>query len=375
MKRSSFFPVRTLFFVNLAFWLTLGLLEILQMYLYSQNYQEPFKWERHLTFNIPFFISLWILSFPLFQLFLRVRHKEWPQVLRIYLPAGIVFGCLHMVTAILVGMCFKRMISGPTMPFIEAFLLNSKRMFPLIISGFLMFWLMIIILSALNYYRRYKGQSLRSAELESRLTQSQLQALKMQLHPHFLFNALNTIAMMVRREKGEQAVEMISGLSDLLRQSLSHRGEQFVPLKEELALLQKYLRIEQVRFQDKLHIQYDIDPESRQVPIPSLLLQPLLENAFKHGISQSMGNTEIQISSQVSGEFLTVAIQNSGPFLPPGWSLQHQKGIGLRNTQSRLRQLYPDNFRLLVRNAAPTGVLVEIRIPVSTQSTLQSLSL
>lgn len=375
MKRSSFSPVQTLFFVNLAFWLTLALLEILQMYLYSRNFQEPFSWERHLTFNIPFFISLWLLSFPLFQLFLRVRHIEWPQVLRIYLPAGLLFGCLHMGAAILVGMVIKRFIAGPTMPFNEAFLLNSKRMSPLIISGFLMFWLMIIILSALNYYRRYKGQSIRATELEARLTQSQLQALKMQLHPHFLFNALNTIAMMVRRQKGEQAVEMISGLSDLLRKSLSHQGEQFVPLEQELALLQKYLRIEEVRFQDKLHIKYDIDPESQQVPVPSLLLQPLLENAFKHGVSQSMGDAEIQIISRVEGEFLTVIISNSGPHLPPGWSLQHQEGIGLRNTQSRLRQLYPDHFRLSVRNTTPNGVLVEIRIPVSSKSILQTLPL
>ena len=363
MKRGSFFPTWTLFGVNLAFWLTLTLLEVLQMYLYSINFKEPFSWDRQLTFNIPFFISLWLLSFPLYQLFLRVRHVEWPQVLRYYLPASLVFGILHMLVAILVGMGIKRLMDTPTMEFAEAFGLNAKRMSPLIISGFLMCWLMIIILSALNYYRSYKGQTIRAAELASQLSKSQLQALKMQLHPHFLFNALNTISMMVRRDKDQHAIEMISGLSDLLRQTLSYQGGQLVSFEAELELLQKYLHIEEVRFQDNLQIHYQIDPASRSVMVPSLLLQPLLENAFKHGISQRLEAGEIYISSKIDGDFLMLKVANNGPSLPPGWNSQHNQGIGLNNTCARLTQLYGEACKLIIQNRKPEGVEVIIHLP------------
>lgn len=254
------------------------------------------------------------------------------------------------------------------MPFGEAFVMNMTNFLGFSVNGFIIYWLVMIGLFALSFYSRYKNQHIVSLKLESKLNQSQLQTLKMQLQPHFLFNALNTIAMMVRNEKGQKAVQMISGLSDLLRESLAREGEQFVSFEEEVALLKQYLEIEQIRFQDRLKVHLEIDPASKSVPFPSLLLQPILENAFKHGIAQSLEDAIIRVKSECLENELHVWVDNSGPTLPEDWDLSKQKGIGLSNTQSRLRQLYGDNFSFTLFNLSLTGVSAHIVIPVSSTS-------
>jgi LytS/YehU family sensor histidine kinase len=140
--------------------------------------------------------------------------------------------------------------------------------YPLVTNSFLVYWLMIIIMFGLNFYKKFKNQYIQNLELESQLTQSELQTLKMQLQPHFLFNALNTISMMVRRKKGDQAVVMISGLSDLLRTTLTRQSDQFVTLKEELELIRKYLEIEQNRFKDNIKVVYEIDAKLNKYQCP-----------------------------------------------------------------------------------------------------------
>jgi len=172
----------------------------------------------------------------------------------------------------------------------------------------------------------------------------------------------------VRNKKGDKAVQMISGLSELLRESLSREGKQFVAFEEEVALVKQYLEIEQIRFKDRLTVHLEIDPASREVPFPSLLLQPILENAFKHGISQSMEAAILRVKSELIEGKLHVWIDNSGPTLPEDWKLDEQEGIGLANTQSRLWQLYGDKATLSLFNLSLTGVSAHIILPATAVS-------
>ncbi|MCB0838401.1 MAG: histidine kinase [Bacteroidetes bacterium] len=353
-----------LFLANFLFWALLCALDILQQYVYSTREANDPSWFHILSYVVPYFVSLWALSFLIYRIFLKTIDWPFKRQILTFLPTGLLFGVVNMLISIPSVMVLMRLKEPAEHTFLKALEINISRMYPMIFSGMLMFWLVMFILFALNFYQKYRNQYNVSLELESRLARSELQTLKMQLQPHFLFNALNTIAMMVRGKKTTQAVEMISGLSDLLRKTLSRQSEQMAPFSDELEILRKYLAIEQVRFKDKLTVQFDIDPQSMEVEVPGLLLQPIVENAFKYGISRSMEDAEIRITSQINGQFLHLTVTNTGPGLPEGWSLYKSKGIGLSNTLARLKQLYHENFRFQIDNMEDKGVWVEIRIPV-----------
>ena len=185
----------------------------------------------------------------------------------------------------------------------------------------------------------------------------------MQLHPHFLFNAFNTIAMMVRKSKQEEAIKMISSLSDMLRQSLSKETSQFVKLEEEIKLLKNYLAIESQRYKDRITINWDLDNSLNSFEVPSFVLQPIVENAFKHGISRNLGHSTLEISSRRSKNGIELEIFNTGSNFPENWEFQKDKGIGLANTSTRLMELYNKDIRFLITEKED-GVSVLLHLPV-----------
>ena len=219
---------------------------------------------------------------------------------------------------------------------------------------------------AVDYYRKYRERESRATQLESQLAQAQLDSLRMQLQPHFLFNTLNNIVSLVRDNKNEAAVGMLVGLSDLLRHALEHSDEQEVPLKEELEFVQLYLEIQQMRFSDRLRIETNIDPATLKALVPSLLLQPLAENAFKHGLSQSGAAGMIRIESHLEKDELHISISDDGAGLPDNWQLKSSSGIGLANTIARLEQLYDGQHKLDIHNRSEGGVEVSVVIPFHT---------
>jgi len=185
----------------------------------------------------------------------------------------------------------------------------------------------------------------------------------MQLHPHFLFNTLNGIVGLVRDNKNEAAVSMLVGLSDLLRHALEHSDEQEVELKDELSFTRLYLKIQQMRFSDRLQIDFDIDPPVMKAMVPNLLLQPLLENALRHGIGRSTEAGWIRISAKREKGSLLITVSDNGAGLPSNWQLKTSSGIGLANTAARLQQLYGENHRFDIHNRDGGGVEVEVVIP------------
>jgi LytS/YehU family sensor histidine kinase len=231
-------------------------------------------------------------------------------------------------------------------------------------SNLLVYGAVAGICYALDYYRKYREREFLATRLEAQLAQAQLDSLRMQLHPHFLFNTLNSIVGLVRDNKNQAAVSMLVGLSDLLRHTLEHSSRQEVELREELNFIKLYLSIQETRFSDRLHIEFDIDPATAKAMVPNLILQPLTENALRHGIGRSSASGFVGISSAVEDGHLRLTVYDNGAGLPDDWQLKGSAGIGLANTAARLHQLYDDDHQFDIRNRDGGGVEVVILMPL-----------
>jgi len=217
------------------------------------------------------------------------------------------------------------------------------------------YWAIVGASHLLDYYRRYR-------ERELRLAQAQLQVLKMQLQPHFLFNTLHAISALMHRNV-EAADRMMARLSDLLRLTIESAGVEEVALKQEMEFLDRYLEIQKTRFSDRLTVTIDIDPETLDARVPNLILQPLVENAIRHGIASRAEPGKVEIRARRLKGNLQIEVRDDGPGLPPG---EPREGVGLSNTRARLRQLYGDRQRLQLSNAPGGGLLAALTIPFSS---------
>jgi two-component system, LytTR family, sensor kinase len=232
------------------------------------------------------------------------------------------------------------------------------------------YWVVLAIQTALRNYGRFQEtqaaalrSELRASQLETQIAQARLGALKAQLQPHFLFNTLNAIVVLVRQQKGRQAEETLARFSDLLRAVLADMDAQEVPLARELEYLRLYLSIEQLRFSDRLHVQIDVDPELLDAAVPHMALQPIVENAIRHGVGQRATPGVIAIRAARTADALHLAVRDDGPgFGAPGAAGGLK--LGLANTRARLRQLYGERAELRTERAAAGGALVTMVIPL-----------
>src|SRR5215467_13673699 len=226
------------------------------------------------------------------------------------------------------------------------------------------YWLILGAWRAYRYYDHYIASELRLERLEKSFSEARLNGLRMQLDPHFLFNALNTISSQLERDP-KLARGMIEHLGDLLRLSLESKDRQEVPLAEEMAFLEHYLAIQKIRFGDNLRIETQIAPEVKFASVPCLFVQPLVENAIRHGISRRASGGTVIVSARPVGNRLDIRVLDDGAGLPPGWTLENSGGIGLSVTRQRLAGLYPDEeTRFAVNRRASGGTEVEISLPL-----------
>ena len=222
---------------------------------------------------------------------------------------------------------------------------------------------------ARNYYTKYRERELEASrlalvtsQLEAQLTRAQLQALKMQLHPHFLFNTHHAILALMLKHENETAIKMLTRFSDLLRLTLDNTGDQTVSLKQELEFLHCYLEIQKMRFQDRLRVHMDIDPQVLSAQVPNLILQPLVENAIQHGIASHSSAGLIEVTALRENDRLKLEVCDDGPGLPEDLAAL-KEGIGLSNTRARLTELYGDAYHFDLSNRTATGLRVTIKIP------------
>lgn len=210
--------------------------------------------------------------------------------------------------------------------------------------------------------RRFASEELKAAQLEKRLAETELKALRQQMHPHFLFNTLNTAAVLVREKRNDEAVTLLARLGALLRMSLDQTGVQKVTVRQELDFLGRYLEIQQMRFADRMRVRIEVAPEALDAKIPNLLLQPLVENAIIHGIAPKAGAGCVEVLGQVRGGMLHFEVRDDGPGLeqPRG---RPRNGVGLANTRERLQRFYGSRSQMVLRSEPGRGVSVRIVLP------------
>ena len=267
--------------------------------------------------------------------------------------ASLVFSLIHLglhlsLAVVLLG---RTTLSGGS----SSLLVQFVHSYPL---GVLAYWVIIVIVNTTNHYERIGLEQLRSSKLQAQLAEARLRTLQMQLQPHFVFNALHSLSDLVSDEP-KTAVRLIARLGDFLRLTLQNSTAQGVPLKRELDFLEAYLEIERVRFGDRLKVVIEIDPQSLDAEVPSLILQPLVENAIRHGVASHIGPGLVQLRTKRHGETLLIEIRDNGPGMPTN----AREGLGLRNTHERLRQTYGLGYSLEVRNQGESGVVVSCELP------------
>lgn len=214
---------------------------------------------------------------------------------------------------------------------------------------------------ALEYRRRLQEREAAAAELRTRLAEAQLQSLRTQLQPHFLFNTLNAVSVLALKGETQCVVRMLSRLSELLRLTLDGAPGQEVSLRQELSVLERYVDIERVRFADRLEVRVDAAPVTHDALVPALLLQPLVENAIRHGIAQTVGAGRVHVRAERRGGRLWMEVRDTGPGFPPAGV--QREGIGLANVRARLACLYADEGRFTLENAPEGGAVVTVEVP------------
>jgi two-component system LytT family sensor kinase len=303
---------------------------------------------------------LWFAATPLILWLARrfpLERHRWLQSVLVHLAAG------STLSFVLLGLYVLIMSLLGLEPDRQTFLQTFRNQ---LVGSFhsevLTYWMVIGLCHVVDYHHKYRERELRASQLETRLAQAQLDALKMQLHPHFLFNTLNSISVLMT-EDVVAARRMLTQLSELLRASLENVGAHEVSLRDELEFLKNYLQIEQTRFQDRLTVRMEIESAALDAQVPNLILQPLVENAIRHGIARRAQPGLIEIHAARENGMVRLQVRDNGPGLG---SVSHEnliKGIGLSNTESRLKQLYGSAHNFEINDRSGGGLEVVITIP------------
>jgi uncharacterized membrane-anchored protein YhcB (DUF1043 family) len=259
------------------------------------------------------------------------------------------------------------LVSGPD-PFVQ---LCFRKLYNGVLSYLMLYGTILLVSHLRDSRERLARQQTESARLNEQLSKAQLNALRRQIEPHFLFNTLNAIAGLVREKRNDAAVGMIVGLSDFLRRVVEDSDRHQVPLGEELEFAQKYLDIQKLRFAERLQVSVEVPMELFPAQVPSLILQPMVENAVKHGIAKRVQGGAIRIAASRSNGTLTLSVYNDGPSLPAGWE-KTRSGVGISNVRTRLQNLYGDEFALSMQNQDPGGVEVSVSVPFVSSTLVSS---
>ena len=347
-------------------WTAVGLFRAVERYTLDPVSSErlEFGFREALAQNL-LFSYIWAAFTPLVADLAR-RHPisggPRPRIFAIHLGASAVFAVGH-------GTIFA--LAYPALMGMPFGFLRQLRAVPSVLTIFLFanlltYWGVVGVCWAIQAVRLSRERELRASQLEAQLAGARLVRLQTQLHPHFLFNALNSVLPLVFRDR-EAAARTISRLEELLRRSLEADAAQLVPLSRELEFLEMYVEIQTTRFQDRLKVAFDVPPELSSARVPNLILQPLVENAIKHGVSAQPGCGRVEISARNEEGMLVLRVRDDGPGLGdaprPGGS-----GLGLANTRARLEQLYGSDQRLHLENVAAGGLEVTLGLPFSTGS-------
>lgn len=333
--------------VYAAFWTVLGLLNAVSALIETlddpgHQLWEPFVWEMSSLYTTG-------LLCPLVVQFVRrfpFSRRNWYWLIPVHGGAMILFSLAHTSGMVAIRKGVYALV-GRSYQFADQDLwLELTYEFS---KDVVLYWIIVLLALGFEYYNRYRGQQLEASSLEARLVQARLSNLEKQLNPHFLFNSLHMISSFVRR-RPERAEQMIARLSDLLRLALDHSAGSEIRLRDELRALDLYLDLMNARFNDRVEVVRKIESDTLDVRVPVLILQPLVENAFRHGMAVRSEGGVIEISSRAENRLLHLAVRDNGPGMDESAPVQ---GLGLFTTGERLRLLYGDEHTLRVQNIEP----------------------
>ena len=294
---------------------------------------------------------LWALLAPLVVWLarrVRIEREHWLRAVTIHLLFAL------LVAGLKIGLRFALSQGVSWLPG-PLYLPGNLATLPINVATY---WAIVAVSYAFEYHQRYRDREIKAAQLESRLAQAQLRALQSQLQPHFLFNTLHSISVLIREGENDAADSMLSRLSDLLRLSLDAVSRQEQPLVKELEFVAGYVAIQQVRFQDRLVVTTKVDPAAMNALVPTLVLQPLVENAIQHVIAPRPNGGRVSITATREGHDVRISVRDDGP----GITGTTGSGVGLANTRARLEQLYGSGHAFEIRSS-DSGVTAELRIP------------
>lgn len=346
-------------------WVLLGLVLVSPAYIQVISDRQGVPWSKVFSELLGWY--LWGLMVPCFWWLVHrfpLGRRSWRRNLAINVLCGILASMVY---------CFLYLIKNDliTASFTGRLSLQVWHRFSDYWLGGIEFYLavyfaIVAVLHAISYYEKYRERELRASRLETQLALSHLDLLKMQLHPHFLFNTLNAISALMHKDV-DAADRMIVLLADLLRLALDKDDRHQVPLHNELEFLDRYLEIEKIRFRDRLRVEIDVEPECLDVQVPKLILQPLVENSIRHGIAMRSAAGRVAIQARRRGNQLDLEVSDDGPGLPRE-TRDLREGVGLANTRARLEQLYGHEHRFELANGGSGGVRVRLQIPFEMEA-------
>ncbi len=344
-------------------WTLVGLAIASELYLSSNFLGRSVTWGEAIRDSLEDWYAYGLLSIPVIWLARRFppeRGSRWATA-AIHLGAALVFSLAFVALRAVVGKV-DGVIAGEPASFGEVFHPLLVRTFPF---NLLVYGVIITVSHALDYYSKYNEQTVQTLELEKHLTEARLQALLHQLKPHFLFNTLNGIASLMHTDV-DAADRMLVRLSELLRITMSHTGAPRTSLRDEIAFLERYLDIEKIRFRSRLEVVIAIDGDAIDAQVPSLILQPMVENAMRHGVEPHARTGLIELRGCRRDGDLVLTVSDNGAGIPAGGFAR--EGIGVANTRARLEELYGDRQKFELVNRPEGGMCVRITIPFSTSA-------
>jgi two-component system, LytTR family, sensor kinase len=344
----------------------LALLTSLAVYA-SSGAEQPVPWGPLLRQEFKNWYACGLLALGVLW-FCGKNRLEPGKVMRwvmIHFAAACVFSMIYVVVTSW-WVAGERSVMNPGQILTFSYLFK-KMALHYFVMNLILYWMVVFGHFAWLYYQRFREHEMHTAQLQRELVQARLDALRMQLNPHFLFNTLHAISALIH-DQPEAADRMVARLSELLRLSLDPAKPQEVPLNEELAFLEGYLEIEQTRFPERLRITRQIQADTRAALVPFLLLQPLVENAIRHGIEPREQSGRLEITACRHDGKLELRVTDDGPGLSQTSTEPAREGIGLSNTRSRLRHLYGEDFSLELKDLPQGGLEARIVLPFRTHA-------
>jgi two-component system LytT family sensor kinase len=309
------------------------------------------------------FWAFWAVHTPLILILSRrfsFERRRLTKSLLIYLSVGIVWAMIVQGLALLALPVLHDSMSYTGVRFYR---LARNWFGSTFLPNLLMYWLVLSVNLIFLYYERYQKEMLKASTLDAQLSNARLQTLKMQLHPHFLFNTLHSISALVLKNENRDAVKMINRLSELLRLALDNIETQVVSLEDEIEFTRRYLEIEQIRFHDRLSVEWDVEPQTLEAEVPTLILQPLVENAMRHGVDSNPEESRIQIAARRQNDRLLIEVRDDGKDLEKISGHDGAAGLGLKNTRARLSELYGEDYSFSLSRREGDWTIAQIVIP------------